>query len=148
MTTIRPHKHILFDAVITNPPRDEQAMKLFLSKLITDIDMVVADLGNGQQNPQAWYCEDENNEGMTAQAILTTSHVVLHVWDQIEKPELHFDLYSCSDFDPYFVVEKLHEIFGIVEGSGHIINRRGKEIHKFFILDGKFYLVLNDEDLD
>mgnify|MGYP001578198420 CR=1 FL=1 len=144
---VRPHKHILFDATITNPPRDEQAMKDFLSELIVSIDMTVASLTNGQSNPIAWYCDELDNEGMTASAILTTSHVVLHVWDQVEKPELHFDLYSCSDFDPDFVVKKIHDLFGIVEGGGQIIDRRGKDIHKFFILDGRTYTIMNDEDL-
>ena len=132
--TIRPHKHFILDAIIQNPPRNETAMKQFLSKLITDIDMVVADLGNGQQNPQAWLCLDPNNEGMTAQAILTTSHVVLHVWDQVEKPELHFDLYSCSDFNPADILAMLNKEFTVESGDGFIINRRGSDIERFKVV--------------
>lgn len=61
---------------------------------------------------------------MTAGAILTTSHVMLHVWDRGDQVELHFDLYSCSDFEPEFITQELDKAFGTVFGYGTLIDRR------------------------
>lgn len=128
----RPHKHMTLDAVISKAPKDEPEMIEFLKKLITNIGMVVAELSNGQPNPIAWYCGDPDNQGMTAGGILTTSHVMLHVWDAGgTAADLHFDLYSCSDFEPYDILKKLDAQFGIVQGDGVIMNRRGLEVTAF-----------------
>lgn len=127
----RPHQHLILDAVINKAPKNEDDMKTLLSHIIREIGMRVADLSNGQPNPIAWYCKDEGNEGMTASAILTTSHIVLHVWDNTQPGEIHFDLYSCSDFNPEKVVEILNREFDIVGGFGHFIDRLTGDSKKF-----------------
>lgn len=135
---MRPHKHFLLDATIAKAPTDEEAMKEFLRNLIVDIGMVVAKLSKDQNNPIAWYCDEEGNEGMTASGILTTSHVVFHVWDRVDTAEIHFDLYSCSDFKVNHIVSLLNEQFGLIEGKGHVINRRGNQID---------YVMVNNSEL-
>lgn len=131
MSSRRPHKHLIIDATIVNPPKDEQAMKAFLVAIIESIGMTLAKLTNDQSNPIAWYCDEQGNEGMTAGAILTTSHVVLHVWDNVSPAELHFDLYSCSDFDPQEIANILSEKFGITTGFGLVRDRLTGETKEF-----------------
>ena len=127
----KPHKHLLFDASINKTFESEEAVKAFFVKVIEDIGMIVAKLTNEQPNPIAWDCQDKDNEGMTAVGILTTSHIILHIWDKQEVPEIHFDLYSCSDFDMEQVLQMVHEQVGLVEGHGHLINRRGYDLKVF-----------------
>lgn len=98
-------------------------MKELLSHIISSIGMNLAELSNNQSNPIAWYCDEEGNEGMTASAILTTSHVAFHVWDNLEVPEIHFDLYSCSDFSAEEVTQILHENFSLINGKGLVRDR-------------------------
>ena len=144
---MRPHKHFIIDATIANAPKDEESMKDFLRTLITDIGMTVAKLSHDQSNPIAWYCDEEGNEGMTAAGILTTSHVVFHVWDRGETAEIHFDLYSCSDFTPEGILEKLDAMFGVIAGGGFTIDRRGEEYTTFrlatYMTEGEFKLIMN-----
>ena len=123
MSSRRPHKHFILDATINNAPSNEQEMKDFLVSIINMIGMTVAKLTNDQSNPIAWYCDETDNEGMTASAILTTSHVILHVWDNLPLAEIHFDLYSCSDFDPKEVYKVLNEKFGITGYCGVVRDR-------------------------
>jgi S-adenosylmethionine/arginine decarboxylase-like enzyme len=108
---------MILDAFIKKCPKDTTEIKKILVEIIESIGMVVADLGDNQPNPIAWYCADPDNQGMTASAILTTSHIVLHVWDKSEVGELHFDLYSCSDYDEQEITQKLSDLFGIVSGE-------------------------------
>lgn len=119
----RPHKQLLVDAQIRNAPRDTKAIKEFLVNIIGMIDMKVAVLPEGQPNPIAWYCQDKDNEGMTASAILTTSDTCLHVWDNQPVAVLHYSLYSCSDFKTGQVLDALHKQFGIISGTGRLIDR-------------------------
>lgn len=47
--------------------------------------------------PKARYCAQPGNRGLTAFAIIETSHLVLHTWDEIEPGILQLDVYTCSD---------------------------------------------------
>lgn len=123
---VRPHKHLVLDGFVNNPPKDEDEAKEFLATLITDIKMVVAKLSNNQPNPIAWYCDDPDNRGLTAGGILTTSHVVMHVWDVDHPAPFHFDLYSCSDFEVDYILKVLDEKYGFVDKCrGWLIDRNG-----------------------
>lgn len=119
----KPHRHLILDAKVKYPPQNEDEIKTLLTDIIESIGMKVAQLSNGQPNPIAWYCDDPDNRGLTATAILTTSHVALHAWDSESPGELHFDLYSCSDFDADEIVERLGKEFGIVQAQGLMVDR-------------------------
>lgn len=122
----RPHKHLILDGFVAKPPKDEEEAKKFLATLITDIKMVVAKLSNGQPNPIAWYCDDPDNRGLTAGGILTTSHVVMHVWDVDYPAPFHFDLYSCSDFEVDEIIKVLDDKFVFADKCrGWLIDRNG-----------------------
>ena len=137
--TVRPHKHIILDGLVTRPPSNEKEIIKFLAKIITDIGMVVAELSPQhnwlgklfrlrQPNPIAWYCADPNNRGLTAGGILTTSHIVMHVWDKPDPAPFHFDLYSCSDFNEKDIVRMLHDKFNIIECRVLIIDRENSDV--------------------
>lgn len=101
------------------PPKNAKEAIDFLSFLIQRIDMKIAPV---PENPHGYYCECPGNEGVTASAILETSHTVLHSWDNEFPGKFQFDLYSCKDFDVPYVIS-LCNAFGIVDGSYMVLDR-------------------------
>jgi S-adenosylmethionine/arginine decarboxylase-like enzyme len=65
-------------------------------------------------------------------ALIETSHIVLHIWDEQEPGLFQLDVYSCKLFDLDIVISSLKESFSIT-----------KLQYKF--LDRKSDLVLIDE---
>lgn len=127
----RPHKHLILDGFVKCPPTNEAEAKKELAKIIEDIGMVVAKLSNDQPNPIAWYCDDPDNRGLTAGGILTTSHIVMHIWDVDHPAPFHFDLYSCSDFEVDFIVNRLNELYDFTgEVYGYLIDRNGRSCER------------------
>ena len=59
--------------------------------------------------PYAVYSEVEGNRGITAVAIIETSHIALHVWDEDDPAMLQLDVYTCGPLDPILVVAALDE---------------------------------------
>jgi S-adenosylmethionine/arginine decarboxylase-like enzyme len=59
--------------------------------------------------PFAKYLDVVGNRGLTAVAIIETSHIALHVWDEDKPALLQLDVYTCGPLDPYDVVEALRE---------------------------------------
>ena len=57
--------------------------------------------------PVASYCKMEGNRGITAFAIIETSHIAMHIWDESNPSLVQLDVYSCSDFDPITVFDHL-----------------------------------------
>lgn len=102
---ILDHQHLIVRSYVDNPPNDPIAIKEWLKDLIDSIGMKVA-VGL-EANPIAYYCDLENNKGLTGLAILETSHCAIHVWDEDRPALVQFDLYSCSKIDPKAIFEKL-----------------------------------------
>jgi S-adenosylmethionine/arginine decarboxylase-like enzyme len=104
------HKHLLVNAKVSSPMRDEQVAIDFLNDLVKRIDM------NIFEGPFARFiAEDaEGNSGLTAIVLIETSHIAFHIWDQVDPGLLQFDLYTCKDLDLDEVMEALNEGFDIV----------------------------------
>jgi S-adenosylmethionine/arginine decarboxylase-like enzyme len=49
----------------------------------------------------------KGNRGLTCVAIIETSHIALHVWDESAPALMQLDVYTCGQLDPYQVVEAL-----------------------------------------
>jgi S-adenosylmethionine/arginine decarboxylase-like enzyme len=45
----------------------------------------------------------------TAVAIIETSHIALHIWDEDNPALVQLDVYTCGYLDPYDVVEALRD---------------------------------------
>jgi S-adenosylmethionine/arginine decarboxylase-like enzyme len=87
------HEHLLVQARVKKPIVDTEIAKKWISDLVEKVDMVIA------AGPIASYVESENNMGITCCVCIQTSHMSLHIWDQIDPPLVQFDLYSCSTID-------------------------------------------------
>ncbi len=60
--------------------------------------------------PVSVYCDKYGNRGITAFAIIETSHIVLHTWDETDPATLQLDVYTCSELEIDTVFKSL-EIF-------------------------------------
>jgi len=122
------HKHLLIRAEVTDcPMRDDLGYVLsWMNNLINKIDMKL------MQGPNITYVDQEGNRGITCMALIETSHIVLHIWDEQSPGLFQLDVYSCKSFDLNIVLNCLQESFNI-----------SKMQYKF--LDRKSDLILIDE---
>ena len=122
------HKHLLIRAeVLDCPKKDEMGYVLsWMTSLITSINMKL------MQGPNISYVDQKGNRGITCMALIETSHIVLHIWDETEPGLFQLDVYSCKSFDMGIVIKSLNDSFKI-----------NKLQYKF--LDRKSDLILIDE---
>ena len=99
------HKHLLIRAEVKNPPKenDERRLVNWMRYLIEDIDMKLL------FGPVTRYVDVEGNEGLTAIAMIETSHIAMHIWEKEDPPLLQLDVYTCGPFVPGTVLKALHE---------------------------------------
>ena len=97
------HEHLIVRADVKNAPRNELRAKDWLRDLIEKLNMKI------MMGPYAAYSTVEGNRGLTAVAIIETSHVVLHCWDECEPNMLQLDVYSCAPVDIELVVDAIQE---------------------------------------
>lgn len=111
------HKHLIIRAEVKNPPKNEEQLTNWLKDFITFIDMKVL------MGPYVKYCDTIGNRGITGVAVIETSHIAMHVWDETDPGIMQFDVYSCSEFDPYKIADKLQADFDVVKLDYKFLNR-------------------------
>ena len=104
-TNMKPlvHKHLIVRAEVKLPPKDETRAKEFLRELIQAIHMKIL------FGPEARYVTVEGNRGLTCFAIIETSHVVMHTWDECDPAIVQLDVYSCGGLDTRVVFDFLKQ---------------------------------------
>lgn len=102
MTKVLEHKHLIVRAELNNPPRDATNIKLWMKHLVDKIGM------NILMGPYAVYSDMEGNAGLTAVTIIETSHIALHVWDEVNPALMQLDVYTCSTLD-------INDVFTAIE---------------------------------
>ena len=114
------HKHLLIRAEVNNcPMRDNLGYVLeWMQSLITKIDMKL------MQGPNISYVDQEGNRGITCMALIETSHIVLHIWDE-QKPGLfQLDVYSCKPFDLNIVIKHLKDSYDVTKLQYKFLDRK------------------------
>jgi len=97
------HKHLLIRAEVNKPPASEEHIIFWLKNLIKKIDMKIL------AGPYATKVTKKGNAGITGIAIIETSHVVIHTWDENNPALIQLDVYSCKDFKKSDILECLEE---------------------------------------
>ena len=97
------HKHLLVRAEVKAPIVNKNKAIKFLRKLIKAINM------KAMYGPTASYCKMKGNRGVTAFAIIETSHIAMHIWDEVNPALVQLDVYSCADMDPNKVIEIINQ---------------------------------------
>ena len=113
------HKHLIIRAEIDNPPKDPEFAKQWLRELVDKIGMKLIDV---EHNPISGYVDIPGNRGLTAVAMIQTSHIALHVWDEEDPSLLQLDVYTCSSLSPTDVFDHMEQ-FGILAKSFLYLDR-------------------------
>lgn len=99
------HKHLLVKASSPISIVNTSWIEGWIEELVEAIDMKIL------MGPFAIYSEVEGNTGITAGAILSTSHTVIHTFERPDGGcEIHLDIYSCAPIDLEKVWIKLREL--------------------------------------
>ncbi len=114
---ILTHKHLIIRAEANKVPNKEITLLNWLKGFIASINM------NILMGPYVKYCEMEGNRGITGIAVIETSYVAIHVWDEPYPALMQIDIYSCSEFDPYKIANKIKEDFDVVKLDYKYLNR-------------------------
>ena len=125
------HKHLIVRAEAVNPPMEEEFLRCWLEKFIEEIGMKV------MMGPYVKYSNMVGNRGITGAAIIETSHIVMHVWDEPDPALLQFDVYSCGEFDPETICNKIKKDFNTTKIEYKFLDREHdlKELHTLTYTD-------------
>jgi len=97
------HKHLLIRAEVQNPPKNEEETISWMKKLIKTIDM------NILAGPYSSQVSKKGNKGLSGVAIIDTSHISIHTWDEQNPALIQLDVYSCKEFKKADVIDCLEE---------------------------------------
>ena len=97
------HKHLLIKAEVQNPPTDEEQTINWMKKLIDKINM------NILAGPYSSKVSKKVNKGLSGVAIIDTSHISIHTWDEQQPALIQLDVYSCKEFKKADVIDCLEE---------------------------------------
>tara|TARA_R100000773_G_C4132882_1_gene62934 strand:+ start:162 stop:542 length:381 start_codon:yes stop_codon:yes gene_type:complete len=111
------HKHLIIRAEASKPPTDEDQLKKWMSKFIKSINMKIF------MGPYVKYCDMEGNRGITAVAIIETSHIAMHIWDEPKPALMQFDVYSCGEFNEKEICNTIMKDFDIRKIEYKYLNR-------------------------
>jgi len=111
------HKHLIIRAEVARPPQSESFFRVWLRFFIKSIEMKI------MMGPYVKYSHMKGNEGLTGMAIIETSHVVMHCWNLHNPPLMQFDVYSCSEFDPIKICDKIKKDFGATKIAYKFLDR-------------------------
>ena len=111
------HKHLIIRAEANRVPTDEEQLSEWLKELTDLIGMKIL------MGPYVKYCTMEGNRGITGIAVIETSPIAIHVWDEPNPALMQIDVYSCAEFDPYKIAEKIKADFDVVKIDYKYLNR-------------------------
>ena len=114
---IQVHKHLILRAEANKVPTNEDVLTVWLKDFIESINMKIL------MGPYVKYCTMECNRGITGIAVIETSHIAIHVWDEPVPALMQIDIYSCAEFDPYKIAEKIKSDFDVVKLDYKYLNR-------------------------
>ena len=114
---IQVHKHLILRAEANKVPTNEDVLTVWLKDFIESINMKIL------MGPYVKYCTMEGNRGITGIGVIETSHIAIHVWDEPVPALMQIDIYSCAEFDPYKIAEKIKSDFDVVKLDYKYLNR-------------------------
>lgn len=95
------HKHLLIKAEVQSPPNTETETISWMKQLINKIDM------NILAGPYSTRVSKKGNKGLSGVAIIDTSHISIHTWDENNPALIQLDVYSCKEFKKADVIDCL-----------------------------------------
>ena len=114
---IQVHKHLILRAEANKVPTNEDVLTVWLKDFIESINMKIL------MGPYVKYCTMEGNRGITGIAVIETSHIAIHVWDEPNPALMQIDVYSCAEFDVDEIANKIKSDFDVVKLDYKYLNR-------------------------
>lgn len=111
------HKHLMIRAYADHAPTDMDETRAWIDSLILWLDM------KKLQGPYISYVEAEGNRGLTAVAMIETSHIAFHIWDEQKPSLLQFDVYTCGPLHAEATIKEVQKYFKIVSGEYVLYDR-------------------------
>jgi S-adenosylmethionine/arginine decarboxylase-like enzyme len=115
------HQHLIANFVIKYPPTEinEVWLDVWLRRMIA---------GQGMQlmkNPQYAYLDRPGLRGWSAFALIETSHVALHTWDETDPATMRLDFYTCGKLDTGLIMKAVEEM-KILDSDWWVIDRENR----------------------
>ena len=113
------HKHLIVRAEVSNTPSKEDMHKIlgWMENLIKKINMRL------MHAPSISYIDQKGNRGITCMALIETSHIVLHIWDEKIPGLFQLDIYSCKDIKINLVLDFFKDSFDVVKLQYKFLDR-------------------------
>ena len=111
------HKHLIVRSEIENAPTSPEEINQWMKKLVDKINMKI------MMGPYSAYCPVVGNRGLTAVTIIETSHIAMHVWDEVYPALMQLDVYTCSSLDPVDVTDAI-KIFAPIKTEIKYLDRK------------------------
>jgi S-adenosylmethionine/arginine decarboxylase-like enzyme len=117
-TNLLVHKHLIVRAESKRPPKDEEHIIVdWMRDFVESIGMKIL------MGPFAKYLDIPGNRGLTVAAIIETSHIVMHTWDELNPAMIQLDVYSCGEFDEHDICKKIAKDFELTKIEYKYLNR-------------------------
>jgi S-adenosylmethionine/arginine decarboxylase-like enzyme len=110
------HKHLISKGTLDACLTTEEVTDL-INNLVKALNMRYVD--TMPMNPVVGY-EPNDHPGVSGVGIITTSHIVIHTWDNTKQYQL--DIYSCKNFKKSDV-DIVLSLYGMLEDSGVMFDR-------------------------
>ena len=113
------HKHLIVRAEVSDSPSKEDLHQVleWMKSLITKINMKL------MHGPSISYIDQKGNRGTTCMALIETSHIVLHIWDENNPGLFQLDIYSCKDIEVNVVLGFLKSSFKVTKLEYKFLDR-------------------------
>ena len=113
------HKHLVLRAEVSDCPAEDSLHEIldWMKTLIKKIDMKL------MQGPAISYVDQPGNRGITCMALIETSHIVIHIWDEPNPGLIQLDIYSCKEFNLEIVMKHIKEYFNVLNMQYKFLDR-------------------------
>ena len=113
------HKHLVLRAEVTECPSQDSLNEVlnWMKELIVKIDMKL------MQGPTISYVDQPGNRGTTCMALIETSHIVIHIWDEPNPGIVQLDIYSCKEFNLSTVIHHIEQYFHVCNMQYKFLDR-------------------------
>ena len=118
------HRHLIIRAEVFSCPSKHNLDEVldWMKLLTSSIDMKV------MFGPNITYVDQIGNRGITCMALIETSHIVLHIWDEPIPGLFQLDIYSCKDFSLSTVIDLLNKSFKVDKLQYKFLDRKSNLI--------------------
>ena len=112
------HHHFIGRFEVAKPPLGSEKAYLedWMANLIEGQGM------NILSGPHVAYVDTVGNRGLTGVAIIETSHVAVHVWDETSPALVQLDFYTCGTLDKDAILRAINP-WGVVKNAFLVLDR-------------------------